>query len=128
MEKKLEGLANSPGVPGIIGTGRKGKTVHEKMLAFEAAYKVKPKVIVVKDINAAAFVKTKVCSPTVSIKGGEIYFVFPDNDATKLCLEVYRANPSITLAESIGALRILEAQVAAMRTQDKEKGGSVKTK
>jgi hypothetical protein len=113
-EKKLEQAAIPPEVPGI-GPGRKGKTLYEEMLAFEAACKVKPKEIVVKDINAAAFVKTKVCSPTVSIKGSEIYFVFPDNDATRLCLDVYKANPSMALAESVAALHRFEAQVAAMR-------------
>jgi hypothetical protein len=124
--KILEQAAIPPEVPGI-GPGRRDKTLHEEtLLAFEAAYKAKPKVIVVKDINAAAFVEHKGFRPTVRMKGSEIYFVFPDNDATSLCLDVYKANPSITLAESVAALHRLEAEVAAMRAQDKEKGGSVK--
>ena len=123
-EKKLEQAANSPVVPGI-SPGRKGKTFHEEMLAFEAAYKV-PQVIEVKDINAAAFVKTKGCSPTVRKKEGEIYFVFPDNKAIRIYLEIYKLKQSIALAESAAALRLLEAQVAAMRAKYKEKGGSVK--
>jgi hypothetical protein len=113
-EKKLEKLANVPGVPGI-GPDRNLSKLQEEILAFKSAHEVKPKVIEVKDINAAAFVKTKVCSPTVSMKGNGIYFVFPENERTKLCLEVYKLNPSKTLASSVAALRMLEAQVAAMR-------------
>jgi hypothetical protein len=124
MVKRLETLAIPPEVPSI-SLGRKDSKLLEEV-ARRVATQATPKVIDV-DINKAAYLFYKGLPPTSSQKGDRICFLFPDNMKSRIYLEVYKANPSIALAESVAALLRLEAQVAEMRSRDNEKGGSVKT-
>jgi hypothetical protein len=79
--KNLEQTAVSAKVPGN-GMGRKGSSLSEEILAFKAAYEVKPtaKEVEVRDIFEAAFLAAYGVEPTPIVKDNRVVFIFPEGE------------------------------------------------